>query len=163
MEVREDQVVSPDGKDSFYGVIIYKDGASVLPLDEKGYVYLNKEFKYALGEDSFETMSGGIEAGELPIDTAKRELQEEYGMTASEWVDLGVVNPFTSVIKSFANMYLARGLSINRKTNHEGVETLEMIHIPFDEALQMVIDSKITHAQSCVLILKAAKYLGKLV
>jgi hypothetical protein len=53
-------------------------------------------------------------------------------------------------------MFLAKQLT-KTEANQEGTETIKILHIPLDEAVQMVMDSIITHAPSCVLILKAYK------
>ncbi len=161
IEVREDQVIRPDGKDGIFAFVTMKAGVSVLALDSDGFVYLTKEFKYGTARDHIEVVSGGIDGDEPPLAAAKRELEEELGFRAEEWIDLGHMDPFTSMVNSPANLYLVRKLSIT-KQNNEGTETHKVLKVTFDEALQMVLDSKITHGQSCVLILKAAKYLGKL-
>ena len=161
LEVREDQVIRPDGKDGAYTLIRMKAGASALPLDEEGNVYLVEEFRYGLGRSGVETAGGAVDEGEDPFATAKRELSEELGITASKWTHLGFVDPFTGMLNSPADLYLAEELSF-APAALEGTETIKMIKVPLAQAVQMVLDSKITHAQSCVLILKAAKYLGKL-
>ena len=160
IEVNEDQVIRPDGKPGTFGKIKMKPGISVLPLDDNGFVYLTKEFHYAIGKDSIEVVSGAIDKTETPIDAAKRELQEELGIIASEWIDLGLVNPFTTVINSPANLFLARKLKFT-KINQEGTEIIKLKKIRLDEAVNMVINSKITHGPSCVLILKVHEFLKK--
>lgn len=160
IEVNEDQVIRPDGKPGTFGKIKMKPGISVLPLDDNGFVYLTKEFHYAIGKDSIETVSGAIDDNEKSIDAAKRELQEELGISADEWFDLGFVNPFTTVIDSPAYLFLARKLKFN-KTNQEGTESIQLEKVKLDEAVNMVINSKITHGPSCVLILKAHEFLKK--
>ena len=162
IEIREDQVIRPDGEDGIYGVVDMKHGVSVLALDEDDCVYLTDEFQYAIGEQSLEVVSGGVDQNEDSLMAAKRELKEEAGIEAKEWIDLGKVNPFTSVINSSATIYLARKLNFTSK-HQDGTETLKIVRVKFDEAVNMVMSGKITHAQSCVLILKAVKYLGKLV
>jgi ADP-ribose pyrophosphatase len=107
IRVREDQVIRPDGEDGIFGVVEMVAGISVLPLDDNGLVYLTKEFHYAIGQDSIEVVSGAIDKGESSLVAAKRELKEELGIEAKNWVDLGLLNPFTTVIKSPATMYLA--------------------------------------------------------
>ena len=82
------------------------------------------------------------------------------GAKADEWIDLGKMNPFTTVVKSPATMYLARGIQFF-KANPEGTEKIDLVKVKFDDAVKMVMDSEITHGQSCVLILKASEYLRK--
>jgi 8-oxo-dGTP pyrophosphatase MutT (NUDIX family) len=160
IEVVEDQVIRPGGKPGIFGIVKMKGGISVLPLDENGYVYLTKEFHYAIGIEDIETASGGIDKKENFIDAARRELKEELGIEARKWIDLGLVNPLTTVVKLPVRIFLAKNLKFG-KTNQEEVEDVKMVKVKFEKALKMVMNSEITHAPSCVLILKAARYLKK--
>jgi len=161
IEVNEDQVIRPDGKPGIFGIVKMISGVSVLPLDENGFIYLTEEFRYAVGRDSIEAVSGGIDGGERPLDAAKRELEEELGIQAKEWISLGVVNPFTSVVHSPAHLFLAKKLKFSAK-NPEGTEIIKMKKMKIEDAIKMVLESKITHGPTCVLILKAVHYLKKL-
>ena len=87
------------------------------------------------------------------MEAGKRELQEELGITAGEWTDLGVCDPFTSVVVSPTRLFLARSLTFG-PTAPEGTEQIRCRKIAFSQAVRMVHDSEITHAPSCVLILK---------
>ena len=158
IEVTEDQVIRPDGKAGIFGVVRMKDGISVLPLDDDGYVYMTKEFHYAIETEAIETASGGIDGNEEPVAAAKRELKEELGIEAEEWVDLGLVNPFTTVVKSSAKIFLAMGLKFG-EDDQEGTENIKLVKVKLEEAVKMVMDSAITHGPSCVLILKVNEYL----
>jgi ADP-ribose pyrophosphatase len=154
IEVREDKVIRPDGKDGIFGLVTMKAGVSILALDNENHVYLTKEFKYGVGVECLETISGGIDAHEESLAAAKRELKEEIGATAERWIDLGRVDPFTSVVYSPSQLFLATKLTFG-DTAIEGTETHEVLRIPLSEAVRYVINGKITHAQSCVLILRA--------
>lgn len=158
IEVKEDQVIRPDGKPGIFGIVNMKPGISVLPLDDQGFVYLTDEFHYAIEQDSIEVVSGAIDENEKPLDAAKRELEEELGIKAEEWLELGIVNPFTTVIKSPSYLFLARNLKFI-KSNQEGTENIKLIKVKFYDAVKMVMESKITHGPSCVLIFKANKFL----
>lgn len=159
IEVVEDQVIRPDGKPGIFGIVNMLGGVSVLPLDDEGYVYMTEEFHYAIGINDIETASGGIEGNEESVETAKRELKEELGIEAEEWIDLGLVNPFTTVIKSPQKMFLAKKLKFG-KDNQEATENIKIVKVKLAEAVKMVMDSVITHGPSCVLILKASHYLA---
>jgi ADP-ribose pyrophosphatase len=154
LEVSRDEVIRPDGAPGTHCIVRLKAGISVLPLDDKGTVYLTEEFHYAAGRTMIEVVSGGIESDEDAQAAARRELQEELGITAGEWIDLGVCDPLTSVVVSPARLFLARSLSFG-PTALEGTERIRCHAVPLAEAVQMVLDSHITHAPSCVLILKA--------
>ena len=160
LQVDEDQVITPGGKPGIFGVVHLLPGISVLALDEEGFVYLTKEFRYAIEQESVEAVSGGIDGNEAPLRCAQRELKEEAGIIAKEWINLGVINPFTSTVLSPANLFLARGLEFT-ESNREETEVITIVKVKFEEAVRMVLESKITHGPSCVLILKAKEFLEK--
>ena len=159
IRVREDRVIRPNGTAGMFGVVEVKPGASVLAMEGDGSVYLVKEYKYGVARESIEVMSGGIEEGETPLDTARRELREELGLTAAEYVDLGMIDPFTTAAKSPNYLFLARGLERCGSEPDEG-EFLEIVRVPFERAVEMTMSSEITHAASCAVILKAQVWLG---
>ena len=159
ISVKEDKVVRPDGKDGIFGVVEMKPGVSVLPIDNEGNVYLTKEYHYAVERETIEAISGGIDNEEDNIEAAKRELKEETGIIASEFIDLGVVDPFTTVVVSPNYMYLAKGLEFS-EANPEGTENIKIVKVSIQKAIQWVLESKITHGATTTLILKAKNYLG---
>lgn len=158
LSVREDRVIRPGGMEGYFGIIEMKAGSSVLALTRQNEVYLLREYKYGIERNSIELMSGALEAEETPLEAARRELKEELGLEADEWVDLGVVDPFTTVVHSPNYMFMAIGVHEGERSPDEG-EVIEIIKTPFSNAIEMVMRSEITHSASCVLILKADKYL----
>ncbi|MDB4835513.1 NUDIX hydrolase [Cyclobacteriaceae bacterium] len=158
IEVNEDEVLQPNGQPGIFGTVHMVPGISVLPIDEQMNVYLTKEFRYVIGKDSLEIVSGGIDVDEPPLDAAHRELKEELGISATKITDLGVCNPFTSAIHSPAHLFLAQGLSFG-ESNQDGTEIIEMIKMPFDKAVELAMSGEIHHAPSCLAILKAARLL----
>jgi 8-oxo-dGTP pyrophosphatase MutT (NUDIX family) len=161
LQVFEDQVVRPGGKEGYFGLVHMKPGSTVLALTDNGEAYLVKEYKYAIERESVELMSGALEGNETPLEAARRELKEETGLEARDWIDLGVVDPFTTLINSPNYMFLALGVREGESNQDEG-EVLEVFKVPFAEAVSMVMRSEIRHAASCVLILKAQTYLKDL-
>jgi ADP-ribose pyrophosphatase len=154
IELVRDEVLRPDGQPGSHCIARLKAGVSVLAVDDQDLAYLTEEFHYGVGRVTIEVVSGGIDADEDVTGAARRELQEELGITAQRWHDLGTVDPFTSVVVSPTRLYLARSLSFG-DTALEGTEQIRCLRVPFDEAVQMVLDGRITHGPSCVLILKA--------
>ena len=160
ISVREDKVVRPDGKPGIYGVVTMLAGVSVLALDENNNVYLTKEYHYGVERDTLEVISGGIDKNETKLAAAQRELKEEAGIEASRWTDLGVLDPFTAVVSSPQYLYLAEGLTQGSQAM-EGTEKIEIIKMSLKEAIQQVMESKITHGGSVAVILKAAHTLSE--
>lgn len=160
LAVREDSVIRPGGSEGRFGVVTMRPGSTVVAVDDDDCVLVAREFKFAVGRETIELVSGGLDDGELPLDGARRELEEEAGVTARHWTDLGVVDPFTTVVSSPNHVFLAQGLELSAASPDEG-EVVAIERIPFDEALAMVMRSEITHGASCVAILKAARRLGR--
>lgn len=159
VQVVRDEVIRPDGLPGSYCVITLKPGVCVVALDNQGRVHLTREFHYAVGEETIEGVSGGRDGSESPLLAAQRELREELGLLAATWIDLGQVDPFTANVFSPTQLYLAMELTHGER-ELEGTEQIEPVVIGFEEALEMVMDSRITHAPSCVALLKAARHLG---
>ena len=109
--VEEDRVIRPDGEQGTHSRVLMKPATAVLPLDDDGTVHLARQFRYALDRESLEVVCGGLEEGETPQACARRELCEELGLAAREWVDLGSVDTEPSQIEGSVRLYLARGLS----------------------------------------------------
>jgi ADP-ribose pyrophosphatase len=152
--LRNDDVLKPDGSPGTYATARVKSGVAVLPVDEHGQVYLVKQFRYAIGRDSVEVISGGIDDAEPPAEAVRREAEEEAGIVAGSWTDLGHIDLDTSIVKGPVYLFLARDLQF-RETHREATEQMEILKVPYAEALRMVQESNITHSPSCVLILKA--------
>lgn len=159
LTLRRDDVIRPDGQPGTHTITRFKDGVSVLPLDDGEQVFLTEEFHYAQGRRGIEVISGGVEPDEDLLTAAARELREEVGLTASRWTPLGVVDPLTSQAIAPISLFLAEGLSFVDATP-DGTETIRRLKVPFAEAIEMVMHGEITHSGSCVLILKAARYLA---
>lgn len=158
LSVRCDKVTRPDGKPGTHSVVTIKPGVSVLACDSERHVYLTDEFHYAIGRNSLEVVSGGIDEGETPEEAARRELREELGIEAETLTPLGTVDPFTSSLVSPTKLFLATKLRFG-PSDPEGTEQIRMVKVPLSEAVQMALDSRITHAPSCVVILKSERLL----
>lgn len=160
IELIEDEVINPEGKPDTYTIVKIKAGVSVLALDADGFVYLTKEFRYAIGRESIETVNGAQDEGETMLEAAKRELKEEIGIEAEEWTELGTVDPLPSVVDSPAHLFLAGKLTFTQ-SEQDSAETIQRVKIKFEEAVEMVMQGRITQGTSSVLILKASRMLGK--
>jgi len=157
--LRRDEVVRPDGRPGHHCVLDLKPGVCVLALDEQQVVHLTDEFHYAVGRRSLEAVSGGSDPGESPEQTAQRELAEELGIVATEFTSLGSVDPFTTIVSSPTALFLARGLTFGAAAP-EGTERITRVALPIADALAQVLDGRISHAPTCVAVLKTARLLG---
>jgi 8-oxo-dGTP pyrophosphatase MutT (NUDIX family) len=151
--VDEDDVIKPTGDDGKYAMIRFNPGAAILPIDDDDNVYLTRQFRYAIGRDDVEVVAGSIE-GEGALDAAKRELKEELGIEADEWMDLGSIYSLTSITQSCSRQFIARRLTFGEQET-EGTEDIEPVKMKLSEAYDMVMNGEITDGDTCIMILKA--------
>ena len=156
-----DEVIRPDGEKGKYATVKLRHGVSILPIDEDGMVYLTRQFRYAVGKDSLEVVSGGIDhESDEPLEIAKKELKEEAGIEAKDWTFLGWIDMDTASVNCPVHLFLAQNLKFKEK-EQESTEDIKTLKRSLSEAFQMVMDNNITHSPSCVLILKAYQHLKK--
>jgi 8-oxo-dGTP pyrophosphatase MutT (NUDIX family) len=156
LELHEDRVKKPDGTPGTYATVTLKRGVAVLPVGDDAVVHLTRQFRYALGRDSIEVVSGALEEGEDPLPAAQRELREELGLTAEQWTDIGMFDLDTSILRCPVRLFVAGTLHAT-SVDPDPTERISRVSVPFEEAVRMVMNSDITHAPSCVLILKAER------
>ncbi|MCA9194396.1 MAG: NUDIX hydrolase [Planctomycetales bacterium] len=158
ISVQRDEVTRPDGQIGSYATIDLKSGVCVVAVDrshDKWSLHLTSEFHYAVGRVTIEGVSGGIEPNETPLDCAKRELREELGLQATKWTYLGRCDPFTASVRSTVDMFMAEDLC-SGEVSPDGTEQIELVTMELKEALDAIRESKITHAPTCLAILRIA-------
>lgn len=160
LRVREDDVVLPDGSAARYAVIDAPTGAAVLPFDDADNVFLARQYRHGIAEVSLEAFGGAVEPGETPEQGARRELEEELGMVAGRWTYLGAVRQYTAFANGIDHLFVARQLSPGRAANDPG-EAITRVRTSLEQAVAMVLDGRILHAASCVLLLRAARLAGR--
>lgn len=154
IRITEHQVLNPNGNPGIYGVVHFKNTAiGIVPLDKELNTWIVGQYRYTLEEYSWEIPEGGGPLGTDPLDSAKRELLEETGITAKEWVDIGPLNTSNSVTDEVGRMYVARQLSFG-EAEPEDTEDLQVRKLPFHEVVEMVLNGEITDALSICAILK---------
>jgi len=159
--VREDEVVRPDGQKGIYGVVHFKNKAiGVLALTPDRQLYLVGQHRYPLDLYSWEIPEGGCPENEDPLEAARRELQEETGLTARNWKLLGTAHLSNSVSDELALWYLATDL-VEGKASPEGTEELLVKKVPFEEAVTMAIEGEITDSVSVMAITNLAVLLQR--
>ena len=111
------------------------------------------QYRFVLDRYSWEIPEGGGHMDEEPVEAAKRELEEETGLVASEWTMLLEMHLSNSVSNEQAFVFLARGLE-QRMAMPEETEQLVVKKVSLDDAYQMVERRAITDSMSVADILK---------
>jgi len=154
-----DRVVLQNGEHTLREVVSHPGGVTIIPIDDDGYVYCVRQFRYPMSEHLLEVPAGKLEYGEEPFLCASRELSEETGITASEYIDLGKIYPSPGFCKEILYIYMARGLTFGiPHPDHNEFLDVEKIHI--DELVRLVMSNEITDAKTVIAILKAKNILS---
>jgi ADP-ribose pyrophosphatase len=160
IELNEDEVTKPDGSEGVYATVSMLEGVAVLAVGDDGTAYFIKEFRYALGRENVEVVAGGVEGGEETVDAARRELREELGIEAEEFVGLGAVEYATSILKSASTLFLARGLRFTGK-DEDASEIIGTVKMPLEEAVARSLGGDFIHAVTALLVLRAHDHLRR--
>jgi 8-oxo-dGTP pyrophosphatase MutT (NUDIX family) len=154
ISLTEHEVLNPAGGDGIYGVVHFKNIAiGILPLDDDLNTWLVGQYRFPLKAYSWEIIEGGGALDTDPIESAKRELAEESGLTATRFTEIQRMHLSNSVSDELAIIYLAQGLK-EGPSNPEETEELLIKKMPFNDAYQMVIAGKITDSISVAAILR---------
>ncbi len=149
-----DEVSLPDGTHSHREVADHPGGVGILALDDRGRAAVVRQYRYVFGRVMTEIPAGKLEPGEEPALTARRELEEEVGASASEWTDLGMLIPSPGCYGERLYLFLARGLTFSRPHLDEG-EFLEASFLPLEELERRCLSGEIQDAKTVVAVLKA--------
>ncbi len=154
INVTEYGIINPSGNPGIYGKVHFKNVAiGVFPLDEDLNTYLVGQYRFVLGQYSWEMPEGGGPINTDPLASAKRELLEETGLRAQNWTEIQRLHLSNSVGDELSIIYLARDL---QQFEAEPEETEELIvhKLPFDEVYQMVCNGEITDSMTVATVLK---------
>ena len=150
VNLRCDEAALPDGKPCKREMVEHPGGASVLCV-YKGKVALVRQFRYAYQEELLEIPAGKLERGEDPLLAAKRELEEETGLVASELKPLYTLYPTPGYTNEKIYIYEASGVTAGRQHLDEG-EFLNVVFLPVEEVARMIEKGEIRDAKTIVAV-----------
>ena len=151
--MQRDKVLLGTGKQAIREVVRHSGGVCVAAVDDENHIYLVRQFRYPYNEIVTELPAGKLNPGEDPLECGKRELLEETGLTADEYISLGVLYPSPGYLDEVIHMYYARGLSQGPQELDED-EFLDVIRIPLSKAVDMVHSGQLKDAKTQSAILK---------
>jgi ADP-ribose pyrophosphatase len=149
LRVFEDTVRAPDGHLAPREYLRHPGAVMIIPLLDNGEVVLERQYRHPLRRSFVEFPAGKIDPGETLLACAQRELREEAGYTAAEWLHLGGFHNAIGYCDEKIEVFLARGL------RHEGAaadhgEVLEIFTAPWRQLLERIDDGTVTDVKTIV-------------
>jgi ADP-ribose pyrophosphatase len=158
VDVHVDSVELDDGSHAKREVVEHPGGVTILPVDQQGNCYMVRQFRYPAGRMMLEAPAGKLEYGEEPKACAIRELSEETGFTADEFIDLGSF--FTSPGFSSEKLYIYLALGLHEGQSHlDQGEFLNVEKHTLREIRGLIMANEIEDAKTIIAVLKAEKLL----
>ena len=157
LKVKRDAVRLPDGGIAWREYALHPGAVMVLAFVDERTILLERQFRYPKGRHFIELPAGKLEAGEPPLETARRELIEECGYEAAEWTKVATLDPCIGYSDEVIHLYAARGLK------HVGArldvgEHLEVFEATVAEAVEWVRDGIITDAKTIIGVLWCERF-----
>ncbi len=160
LHVNRDQVALPNGKPGIREVIRHIGAVCVIPVTEDNRVIVERQYRYPIDRVITEIPAGKLDSREEDrLSAIQRELREETGYTAGEWISLGDFHPAPAYSDEYISMYMARDLHRGERHLDED-EFLDVMTVPLSELVEDVMAGRISDAKTQTAVLKAARMLG---
>lgn len=157
LHVRRDVVRLPSGRRAVREYIRHPGAAVVVALFDDERVLLERQYRYPHARVMVELPAGKLDPGEPHLATAQRELLEETGYVAAEWTRLGVIHTSIGYADETIELFLAKKLT-KKEASLDAGEFLEVLKIPFREAIDMIRDGRISDSKSVIGLLWVDKW-----
>ena len=155
IEVHKDSVELENGKKTTRELVIHHGGVCIVALDDEDRLLLVKQLRYPYQKEIIELPAGKIELGEDPRVCGIRELEEECGCVADRFEKLTQLYPTPAYCTEIIHIYYAEGLHQTQQHLDPG-EFLTVLRVPFEQAVQMVLNGEIEDAKTQIGILQLA-------
>lgn len=160
LKLRVDTVELENKKYSKREIVDHQKGVGIIAFDDEGKLWMVKQYRKAIDKVTLEIPAGLVESNELPIETAKRELQEEIGYipeNISYLFDMHASPGFTNDKLSF---FIASDL-VQSKLEQDEDENVMAYSYSIDDLYNMIENGELTDAKSIIAVLYAKKILNE--
>jgi ADP-ribose pyrophosphatase len=140
-----EDVTLPNDSRAEMAFVRHPGSTAIVPLRDDDTVIMERQYRHPLRDYLFEIPAGTMEPGETALACARRELEEETGYVADEFIELGSIHILPAYSDELIHVYLARGLSPTQQHLDQD-EIINVVAYPLDEALQMIETGRITDA-----------------
>jgi len=145
--IRTDTTISPrTGTEHDFYIIESRDWINIIPLTADDRVVMVKQYRHGSREITLEIPGGLVDPGDTPKKAACRELLEETGYQAKDWLKVGVVNPNPAIFNNRCYTFMARNVQKVRDPMPDQTEDIEVVLIPLFDIPELIRKRKIDHA-----------------
>jgi len=148
-QVVRDRVRCSDGHVGVREFIRHPGAVMVVPLLDDETIVLERQYRHPLARNFVELPAGKLEPGEDPLECARRELLEETGYRARDWLRLGAFHNAIGYSDEQIAVYLATGLSYDKAAAEAG-EVLEVFTARWRDLLDWIAEGKVTDVKTIV-------------
>jgi 8-oxo-dGTP pyrophosphatase MutT (NUDIX family) len=152
--VTTDEVRLPNGHLALLEVVHHPGGAAVVAIDAEERVCLLRQYRYVADGWLWELPAGKLEPNEPPLDTARRELIEEAGVSARSWRSLGSYLSSPGIFTEVLHLFLATDIE-PATTAHERSEVIEVHWVPFTEACEWAVSGELRDGKTAMGLMRA--------
>lgn len=152
-------VTLPNGRTATRDIVRHPGASAIIPLNEKGEIYMVKQYRKPLETVSLEIPAGKLDPGEEPLVCAKRELMEETGLKAGEIIHVASIHSTPGFSDEILHMYAAVGL-VEGKSCADIDEFISTEKYKVEDLIKMILSGKITDAKSIIGIFMADKIIS---
>ena len=159
---RLDRCELPNGKFLDATIFEFRAWANVLALTRDNEAVLIRQYRHGIQEVLWEIPGGVVEDGEPPLDGVKRELLEETGYTASEFIQVGALYPNPALQTNTLYCYLALNAEKVTGQSLDDGEDIEVILLPMEELTQMLKRGEFSNALQVAVLFQVLAHMGRI-
>lgn len=159
LTVKKDRVKLPNGNISQREFVLHPGAVVIVPILPNGNIVLERQFRYPLHQVFIELPAGKIDPNEDVLHTGQRELLEETGYSATEWLKLGIQHPCIGYSNEVIHIFLARNLTPGKDKRDED-ELLQVFEASLDECLHMIMQGELTDSKTICALFMAQQHLS---
>jgi len=147
VKLRVDAVRMPSGRETRREIVEHRDCVAIVAVDADDNVLLVKQFRKSVEKELLEIPAGGIDPGEDPVTTVRREMQEETGYLPGKVEKLGGFYSSPGFCTEYLHLYLATDLTPS-PLYAEDTESIKLVRVPISQIPSLIASGSICDAKS---------------
>lgn len=156
-----EDVTLPNGVRAEMAMFRHPGSTAIIPVSDDGRIVMTCQYRHVVGDYLLEIPAGTMEPGESPLHCAQRELEEETGLVAREWVSLGKIHILPAYTDELIHIYMASDFFKSRP-NPDRDEIIDVVEYHYPALMAMIDKGRITDALTILALHRAGNRLKTL-